>query len=78
MFYFVYGIMFLVSYDESFKAMSNSHTLVLHLILDDSKSRIILPSIDVIAPRESVFPEQEPGVASQGAKHEEDAGDDPG
>ena len=46
--------------------------------LVDSKSNLILPSVDVITPRESVFPEQEPGVASQGAKHEEDAGDDPG
>ena len=37
-----------------------------------------LPSIDVITPCESVLPEKEPRVSSQGAEHEEDAGDDPG
>ena len=37
-----------------------------------------LPSIDVITPRESVLPEKESRVSSQGAEHEEDAGDDPG
>lgn len=37
-----------------------------------------LPSIEVITPRESVLPEKESRITSQGAKHEEDAGDDPG
>ena len=51
--------------------LSHCHTVTL------SHCHPVSPAVDVIAPGESVLPEQEPGVASQGAEHEEDAGDDP-
>ena len=48
---------------------------ILNNTFENSKQ---LPSIEVITPSQSVLPEQETSVSSQGSKHKQNASYDPG